>query len=437
MSPTDSRYTTDRQPLLAALTQRLAVSRDQLTVLALVDLSKFSQINQRYGYATGDQILAELHRDLAKIPKNPICCARIEGDKFAFIISPLLNIKLIPLVAKKIDDRLRTSIKIDGKLVSLEGCVGFSTSANPCSAETLLLEAEAAAKTAQTLGVRYHVSEASSTHSAKQQIVLRQQVSDALTEKTFELFYQPQIYLPDLTPRGAESLIRWPANNDIDPEQLIATIEQFGRMDELFSWVINTALRESARWTHAQQSITTAVNLSASCLRLPELFNTIESSLNLWGADPSRLCIEVTESTIQQDLDQGFKTLSRIKELGVKISIDDFGTGYSSLEYFKYIPADELKIDKSFILNMRDSKVDMDIVKLILDWGRRFNLAIVAEGVEDQESLAILQHLGCDYAQGYGISKALPSEEFNRWLANYSVPAVGENTDLPIREADH
>ena len=123
MSPTDSRYTTDRQPLLAALTQRLAVSRDQLTVLALVDLSKFSQMNQRYGYATGDQILAELHRDLAKIPKNPICCARIEGDKFAFIISPLLNIQLIPLVAKKIDDRLRTSIKIDGKLVSLEGCV--------------------------------------------------------------------------------------------------------------------------------------------------------------------------------------------------------------------------------------------------------------------------------------------------------------------------
>jgi diguanylate cyclase (GGDEF)-like protein len=437
MHPADSLYTTDRQPLLAALSERLAGSGDQLTVLALVDLNNFSQINQRYGYATGDQILAELHRDLATIPKNPICCARIEGDKLAFIISPLLNIQLIPLVAKKINDRLRTSVKIDGNLISIEGCVGFSASSNPCSAETLLIEAEAAAKTAHALGVRYHLSEASNMHSVKQQITLRQQVAEALTNKTFELFYQPQIFLPDLKPRGAESLIRWPENRNIDPEQLIATVEQFGRMDELFSWTVNTALRESARWTHAQQPITTAVNLSASCLRLPELFNIIESSLNLWGADPSTLCIEVTESTIQQDLDQGFKSLSRIKELGIKISIDDFGTGCSSLEYFKYIPANELKIDKSFILNMRDSKVDMDIVKLILDWGRRFNLAIVAEGVEDQESLAILQRLGCDYAQGYGISKALPSNEFNNWLANYSALAAGDSGDFPIREADH
>ena len=198
-------------------------------------------------------------------------------------------------------------------------------------------------------------------------------------------------------------------------------------MQELFLWTVNTALRESATWRSDGKLITTAVNLSASCLRWPGLFDSIESSLNLWGGNPSNLCIEVTESTIQQDLNQGFKTLSKIKELGVKISIDDFGTGYSSLEYFKFIPADELKIDKSFIFNMLNSQIDMDIVKLILDWGQRFNMEIVAEGVEDQECLETLAHLGCTYAQGYHISKALPAEKFHHWLDKHP---IGESREI-------
>ena len=191
-------------------------------------------------------------------------------------------------------------------------------------------------------------------------------------------------------------------------------------MQELFSWTINTALRESAGWCSDAGPITTAVNLSASCLRWPGLFDSIETSLNLWGGDPSKLCIEVTESTIQQDLNQGFKTLSKIKQLGVKISIDDFGTGYSSLEYFKFIPANELKIDKSFIFNMLDSQIDRDIVKLILDWGRRFNMEIVAEGVENQSCLEQLAKLGCTYAQGYHIGKPMAAEKFQQWLKTYS-----------------
>ena len=148
----------------------------------------------------------------------------------------------------------------------------------------------------------------------------------------------------------------------------------------------------------------------------PQLFETIESSLNLWGADPSNLCIEVTESTIQQDLEQGFQALKKIKQLGVRIAIDDFGTGYSSLEYFKFIPADELKIDKSFIVNMRNNQIDMDIVKLILDWGKRFQMETIAEGVEDAESMALLAELGCTYAQGYHISKAMPADRLSQWL---------------------
>ncbi|UVW36342.1 EAL domain-containing protein [SAR92 clade bacterium H455] len=216
---------------------------------------------------------------------------------------------------------------------------------------------------------------------------------------------------------GAEGLIRWnDRDHGVNPEQLVVIIEESGRMDDLFAWTLQTAIRESANWRG--QNITTAINLSASCLHSPQLFETIESSLNLWGAEPSDLCIEVTESTIQQDLEQGFQALKKIKELGVRIAIDDFGTGYSSLEYFKFIPANELKIDKSFISNMRNNLIDLDIVKLILDWGKRFQMETVAEGVEDAETMALLTELGCTYAQGYHIGKAMPADQFRQWLTN-------------------
>ena len=219
--------------------------------------------------------------------------------------------------------------------------------------------------------------------------------------------------------------MRWnQRNHGVSPEQLVALIEQSGRMNDFFYWTINTAVREAAQWS--AHKITTAINLSATCLHSPELFSTIESSLNLWGAEPSSLCIEVTESTIQQDLNQGFQTLNKIKQLGVRIAIDDFGTGYSSLEYFKFIPADKLKIDKSFVLNMLTNNIDMDIVKLILDWGVRFQMETIAEGVEDAESMALLAELGCTFAQGFYIGKAMPAQEFCHWLDSNPVIAVTE-----------
>lgn len=414
----------DRQGLLCALNNCLNQqrSRQNLTVLALVDLKNFAQINQRYGYSNGDRVLGELQQRLDTIPQNPIFCTRIDGDKFALIFSPLLNIQLIPLVAKKIIDQLSSLFILDEQSIFLDGHIGFSASSSGVTAEDLLQEAEAAAKQAQACQQQYHISESSAVESARHQVALKQRVIKGLSEHSFQLYYQPQISLADNRPRGAESLIRWIDNNEyrIKPEQLIGIIEYSGHMQELFLWTINTALRESANWRIDGLPITTAVNLSASCLRWPGLFDSIESSLNLWGGDPANLCIEVTESTIQQDLNQGFKTLSRIKELGVKISIDDFGTGYSSLEYFKFIPADELKIDKSFIFNMLNSQIDMDIVKLILDWGQRFNMQIIAEGVEDQNALNTLAELGCTYAQGYHISKALPADKFQLWLQRYA-----------------
>lgn len=431
-----SPYAIDRSALLAALTACLADNQDnqQLTLLALVDLKHFGQINQRYGYLVGDHVLAKLQQRLAAIPKHPIACRRIDGDKFALIISPLLHIQLVPLVAKKIIDQITRYFTIDNQSISLEGHIGFAASAEPrhaaTNAEKLLQNAEAAAKQAKRLKQPYIVNEAAAAHQARHHIALKQKVATALSDNSFELFYQPQIRLADGRPKGVEGLIRWnQRGHGVNPEQLVAMIEQSGRMDELFAWTINTAIRESASWREQKHSLVTAINLSASCLRSPQLFETIESSLNLWGAEPSSLCIEVTESTIQQDLHQGLQILEKIKQLGVRIAIDDFGTGYSSLEYFKFIPADELKIDKSFIATMRNSRIDLEIVKLILDWGKRFQMETVAEGIEDAESMALLADLGCTYGQGYHVGKAMPASEFQRWLDKN--PEIAE-TDFTV-----
>jgi len=413
----------DRSALLGALEGCLSSTQDsdQLTVLALIDLRQFSQVNQRVGYLAGDLVLGELQQRLASIPKHPLGCRRTDGDKFALIISPLLNAQLIPLVANKIIHAVSSPFTIGTESLNLEAHIGFAIitdSKQPASdAEKLLQSAEAAAKQARHLRRAYVVDEASARHRARHKIAVEKKALDALNENSFELFYQPQIRLADGHIHGAEGLIRWnDRDHGVNPEQLVVIIEESGRMDDLFAWTLQTAIRESANWRG--QNITTAINLSASCLHSPQLFETIQSSLNLWGAEPSDLCIEVTESTIQQDLEQGFQALKKIKELGVRIAIDDFGTGYSSLEYFKFIPANELKIDKSFISNMRNNLIDLDIVKLILDWGKRFQMETVAEGVEDAETMALLTELGCTYAQGYHIGKAMPADQFRQWLTN-------------------
>ena len=426
----------DRPGLLKTLAACLRANQDsqQLTLLALIDLSQFAHINQCFGYVAGDQVLAQLQTRLAAVPKQPLACCRIDGDKFALIVSPLLNIQLVPLVAKKILDQINAPFYLGAQTLRLEAYIGFAAwdKGRPTdtdfhgSAEKLLQNAEAAAKQARHLGRAYSVGEDSARHRARHQIALKQKVSDALSENRFDLFYQPQVRLIDGRIHGAEGLIRWnQRDHGVNPEELVALIEQSGRMDEFFTWTIHKAIRESAPWRG--QNITTAINLSASCLHSPQLFDTIESSLNLWGAEPSDICIEVTESTIQQDLDQGFQALKKIKQLGVRIAIDDFGTGYSSLEYFKYIPADELKIDKSFILNMGNSQIDLDIVKLIVDWGQRFQMETIAEGVEDAQSMARLAEMGCTYAQGYHIGKAMPADKFSHWLGSYPLKNKTQN----------
>jgi EAL domain-containing protein (putative c-di-GMP-specific phosphodiesterase class I) len=181
-------------------------------------------------------------------------------------------------------------------------------------------------------------------------------------------------------------------------------------------WALNSALRHAGEWKHAHGLFSVAVNVPAELVGQDDLPDLVENALSLWGTPDVQLVLEITERSLVMDPRHSFRILSRIRDLGVKISIDDFGTGYSCLAYFKDIPADELKIDKSFISGMLIDATCADITSLIIDLAHRFGLHVVAEGVEDEETLEALRQRNCDIVQGYLFAKAMELAEFERWL---------------------
>jgi EAL domain-containing protein (putative c-di-GMP-specific phosphodiesterase class I) len=215
-----------------------------------------------------------------------------------------------------------------------------------------------------------------------------------------------------------EALVRWqhPERGIIPPDQFIPLAEHTGIIRSLTAWVLNRALRQWRDWHQAGLDLSVAVNLSARSLHDPNLITTIASCLKTWSVPADRLEVELTESTLMADPVRGSEVLMRLHEMGVKLAIDDFGTGYSSLAYLKQLPIDEIKIDKSFVLEMLANDRDGFIVRSVADLGHSLGLDVVAEGVEDQQTLRLLTLMGCDIAQGYHLSRPLPSEELFSWV---------------------
>jgi EAL domain-containing protein (putative c-di-GMP-specific phosphodiesterase class I) len=182
---------------------------------------------------------------------------------------------------------------------------------------------------------------------------------------------------------------------------------------------LNTALRQSGFWTKRWSNLRVSVNLSAIDIRDTEFVDVITEAVGMWGGDYSRLTLEVTESAIVADPETCFARLSELRERGVLISIDDFGTGYSSLSHFKNIPADELKIDKSFVTAMVHDTADEKIVRSIIDLAHDFDIKVIAEGVEDAGAATMLRSMGCDFGQGFYYEKPVPHEQFSQWLENF------------------
>ena len=250
---------------------------------------------------------------------------------------------------------------------------------------------------------------------------LKEELADAISEKTLELYYQPKIDIVSRRPCGAEALLRWSSakHGAVSPDVIVSLASEMGLMHDLTGFVFTTGLLQAAEWPGIGPELGLSVNLEAPSLRQKETLDMLTKIFSIWGSKERELTVEITEGALVSDSDSNFEGLRQLRTAGIGISIDDFGTGYSSLSYFRTIPATELKIDRSFVSNMLESEHDRHLVEAIIWLAHRFGLTVVAEGVQDTAEIKLLTKLNCDVIQGYYFTKPLPQEEFCRWISRY------------------
>ncbi|MEX1266064.1 MAG: EAL domain-containing protein, partial [Woeseia sp.] len=263
---------------------------------------------------------------------------------------------------------------------------------------------------------------------------MRDELAHAVRDSDLELHYQPKIDLQTNEICGVEALMRWfsPTWGQVPPARFFAVAEGTDLLAPMTRYALNAALRCAVLWRRDGNDIGIAVNLPASLLLDAELVDMIRSLLSIWNIPASLLTLEITESSIMTDVEASFATMNRLKELGARISIDDFGTGFSSFSYFQSIPADELKIDRTFVTGMVTNPADRHLVETMLNLAHRFGMTVVAEGIEDEATLTALRDAGCDVGQGFHIARPMPQVKFDAWLdARIMEQLVAQQDDHP------
>lgn len=412
--------------LLAGAVDAARRDSSQLGLL-LIDLTNLARINHHHGYVAGDQVLLAAYRQLLAISKLPDTVFRVGSHGFAFLLPDLGNPAFIALALNKVQRVLKDELHGDSDMIGVDVKIGLAINrAGSRDVMTMLALAESSLAHVKLGGTQRIEDILAEDAEESLSLSLEQHFAEALQDNAFELHYQPKIDLRTGRVTSAEALLRWqpPGSGYVSPELVIELAESSGKSYELTKWVVHHGLRQLKAW-QGSLDIGLAVNIQPSLVGNPDLSSLLQDAIAIWGVDPAKVTIEITESAIIHDKQSGFDNLSNIKRQGVKISIDDFGTGFSSLSYFKHIPATELKIDKSFVESMLTDSQDLELVKIIIHIAQKFGLVVVAEGIEDEASLSTLRALGCDLGQGYFFSKPLPLEEFESLVRDWNERVAG------------
>lgn len=409
-----------REKLFHYINSELKNLHDQEKLaLLVIDANGIDRIDRHFGYRFSDQLLLGLQKRLKESLKKAHFLVRLDRTRFALAIPGLKSERLLPVAAEKIRLLLDEPFSLDEKSTVARCALGIAVAPeNGHDGHALLTIAEESAQAAQ----RSHSSYVIANPDPRLQHVPYLSgpgLQEAMAAGEFTMAYQPKIHLQSGTPATCEALLRWVpqgAEYPVNTEHFIAMAEQQRLMPAVTEWVIKTTIRESGQLTFNEQRLGVSLNISASDIRTVGLQASIIDALRIWEMPPELLTIEVTESAIIDNPDECFRILNDLRNNGIRVSIDDFGTGYSSLSYFKKIPADEIKIDRSFITDLANSPADAEIVSAITGLAHKFNMQVVCEGVENEASLEILKSLGCDYAQGYYFAKPTGLRELKRWL---------------------
>ena len=405
------------------LTQALATAHRHGQTLGMLFLSvdRFKKVNDTLGHAIGYRLLQEMAGRMTNCVRAGETVARFEGDEFALLLTQITGTEDVVEITNCINRSLKRPFSLDGQELFITTSMGISLYPDDgADAPTLLKNAGAALYRAKKQGRdNYQFYTADMNAKALKRLTLENSLRRALERKEFEVYYQPQVDINSKQVVGMEALVRWrhPELGLVSPAEFIPLAEDTGLIVPIGEWILRTACAQSKSWQEEGLApLHVAVNLSARQFQQQNLSELVVQVLQETGLNPCGLELEMTESSIMKNAESAVRTLSELKEMGVKISVDDFGTGYSSLGYLKSLPIDRLKIDQSFVRDVTTDPDDAALVMAIITLAHNLRLKVIAEGVETEEQLRFLHLLRCDEGQGYWFSKPLPVEACKQFL---------------------
>lgn len=404
-----------------SLEQALARARrrDGKLAVLMLDLDRFKEVNDVLGHHTGDRVLKEVAQRLRAAVRESDLVARLGGDEFLLILEDSDQGRAAT-VARKLHAALVEPVEAGESRVTVDLSAGLALyPEHGAEAELLLRRADIAMYDAKQSGASLAVYEMGRDELHLYRLSLLHELREAIELGQFLIHYQPKRSLRDGRVAHVEALVRWrhPRHGIMPPDEFIQLAEQSGHIGLVTAWVLEQAIRQCAAWRARGEEIVVSVNLSALDLMDESLPTRVAELLAEHGLPGVGLVLEVTESAVLRDAGRGVRMLERLREVGIRLSIDDFGTGQSSLAQLKRLPVDELKIDKSFVINIREGSDDDVIVRSTIELAHNMGLTVVAEGVETREGWELLKRYGCDLAQGYYISRPLEAEDFMQWHA--------------------